>query len=167
MKLSGSLPPPASLDQRLFGPAPATEIQADVPAPLPPPPKKPEQPATAERRQDLPIVRVNGVPVPEKPPTRPKPPAIPPAVRGSNLDGVPFGDDLDITTRPIQKVSYLFTEEEFEAIEDVKRDLRRTHALDATKNDMVRIAIHELVADYNRNQAKSVVVRELRKLLEK
>jgi hypothetical protein len=70
---------------------------------------------------------------------------------------------FDINERPWHKGSFLFTDTEFEQLEDLKLELRRRYDLDATKNDIVRTAVHQLLEDYGRDADKSTVVRHLRK----
>jgi hypothetical protein len=53
--------------------------------------------------------------------------------------------DLNITL--YRKDSFLFTTKEFEALEDLKLELRRKFDLKVTKNDLARSGIHYLVED--------------------
>jgi len=69
---------------------------------------------------------------------------------------------LDINIRPYRKDSFLLTDEEFEALDDLKRELRRLHGLNVTKNDIARCALHNLVEDYQQQRARSAVVRRLK-----
>jgi hypothetical protein len=69
---------------------------------------------------------------------------------------------LDLDAKPHRKLSYLFTDEEFEAMEDLKTELRRTYDIDAVKNDIARCAIGLLTSDFARNRDRSFVVRHLR-----
>lgn len=70
---------------------------------------------------------------------------------------------LDINTRPYRKDSFLLTDEEFEALDDLKRELRRLHGLNVTKNDIARCALHNLIEDYQQQRARSAAVRRLMK----
>lgn len=74
-------------------------------------------------------------------------------------EGVLF---FDINEKPYRKDSFLFTDKEFEALEDLKLDLRRKFDLPATKNDLARCALQHVVEDYRRHGEASVVVRQLR-----
>jgi hypothetical protein len=69
---------------------------------------------------------------------------------------------LSLAQEPLRKNSFLFTMEEWEALEDLLLDLRRKHALDVTKNDLARCALHVLVEDYERRGEASLVLKKLR-----
>ena len=69
---------------------------------------------------------------------------------------------FDVNAKPYRKDSYLFTDEEFEAIEDLKIELRRKYDVKAIKNDIARCAIGFLISDFQRNRDKSYIVRHLR-----
>ncbi len=70
---------------------------------------------------------------------------------------------FDINAKPYRKDSFLFTDEEFEGLEDLKLELRRTYDLKATKNDIARCALQQLLEDYRRHGGASVLVRRLQK----
>lgn len=70
---------------------------------------------------------------------------------------------FDINDKPYRKDSFLFTDDEFEAMEDLKLDLRRKFDLKATKNDVARGALQYLFEDYYRNGESSVIVKKLKK----
>lgn len=69
---------------------------------------------------------------------------------------------FDLNIRPYRKDSFLFTTEEFEALEDLKLELRRKFDLKVTKNDLARSGLHYLVEDYKRHGEASIAVRRLR-----
>jgi hypothetical protein len=69
---------------------------------------------------------------------------------------------FDLDAKPYRKDSYLFTDREFEAMEDLKTELRRKHELKATKNDIARCAIGIVISDFQRNRDRSLIVRHLR-----
>jgi hypothetical protein len=75
------------------------------------------------------------------------------------------GDEasFDLNSLPYKNDTFSFTTEELEAIEDIKLELRRRLDLPATKNDIVRCAVHSLVEDYRRHGPESLVVRRIRK----
>lgn len=73
-----------------------------------------------------------------------------------------IGKLFDLSDKPARKDSFLFTDEEFEAMDDMKLDLRRTHALKATKNDLARCGLGYLFDDYKRRGDQSELVRRLR-----
>ncbi len=114
-------------------------------------------------------------------PGRPQPPEPPPAPEkeGSREVGREVGKHdgatqvqvkgkpkvFDINEKGYRKDSFLFTNEEFEAMEDLKLELRRRYDLKATKNDISRVALSELFDDYRRNLGDSSIVKHLREKL--
>jgi hypothetical protein len=68
---------------------------------------------------------------------------------------------FDLEEAPTRKDSFLFTEAEFEALEDLKLDFRRKYDTKVTKNDLARCAVHLLVADYKANQERSFLGKKL------
>ena len=68
---------------------------------------------------------------------------------------------FSLDEKPYRKDSFLFTSEEFEALEDLKLELRRQFDLRATKNDIARCALHHLVEDYRHKGPDSAVIRRL------
>lgn len=83
--------------------------------------------------------------------------------REASSERVPTASSpFDLNIKPYRKDSYLFTNEEFEALEDLKIELRRKYDLKATKNDLARCAIGHLLADFQQNRDRSFVVRQLR-----
>ncbi len=70
---------------------------------------------------------------------------------------------FDINGKPYRKDSFLFTDEEFEALEDLKTDLRRKYDLKATKNDIARSAMQNLFKDFYQHKGESFVVQNLKK----
>ena len=72
------------------------------------------------------------------------------------------GQGFDLNATPFRKDTFLFTPQEFEALEDLKLELRRRFDLKATKNDLARCALQHLLEDYRRHGETSLVVRRLR-----
>lgn len=72
------------------------------------------------------------------------------------------GQLFDINNKPYRKDSFLFTTEEFEALEDLKLELRRKFDLRVTKNDLARCAFHHLIEDYKLHKDGSMVLQRLR-----
>jgi hypothetical protein len=72
------------------------------------------------------------------------------------------GKLFDINAIPYRKDSFLFTDEEFEALEDLKLELRRKYDLKATKNDIARSAMQNIFEDYELHKENSIVVRILK-----
>jgi hypothetical protein len=71
------------------------------------------------------------------------------------------GFDLAIT--PYKNDTFIFTNEELYAIEDLKTELKRKLDLKTTKYDIVRCAIHWLVEDYQQRGEESHIVQRVRK----
>lgn len=74
-----------------------------------------------------------------------------------------FSSPFDINANPWRKDSFLFTDVEFERLEDFKLELRRRFDLKATKNDIARAAFQYIYEEYSRDPEKSAIVRHLRK----
>jgi hypothetical protein len=72
------------------------------------------------------------------------------------------GKLFDINDNPHRKDSFLFTNKEFEALEDLKLELRRKFDFRATKNDIARCALQHLIEDYHQHKENSIVVRVLK-----
>ena len=68
----------------------------------------------------------------------------------------------DLNERPYRKDSFMFTDTEFHALEQLKLDLRSKHDLPATKNDLARSAIGYMLSDY-RNRGEGSFIVELLK----
>lgn len=129
------------LDQRLF----SSQTPAE---PVSPPSKEPRNLGTKEgRKQPSLEPRNQGTLEPSPSPTNPDKEA-------------PL---FDLNNRPYKNNTFAFTEEELEGIEDLKLELRRKLDLHATKNDLVRCAIHSLIEDYRENKQTSFIVRRIRK----
>jgi hypothetical protein len=73
----------------------------------------------------------------------------------------PQGFDLNI--KPYRKGTYLFTDEELYAIDDLKKDLKRRLDLSATQYDIVRSAVHTIVEDYRQRGSESIIVEHIKK----
>jgi len=69
---------------------------------------------------------------------------------------------LDLATRPDRQSTYAFTAQELDGLEDLKIVLRRKYDLSITKNDLIRCAIHMLLADCQKGGEKSMTVARLR-----
>jgi hypothetical protein len=136
IKLTEPAPPAPGPDQRLFAPAPLpakrAPSQATKQATL-----EPSKVGTLEPRKQGPL-ESHGAAVAET--------------------QVLF----DLTEQPYRNDTFTFTDRELDAVEDLKIDLRRQHGIRATKNNLVRCAVHLLVEDYQRNKGESVAARRLR-----
>jgi hypothetical protein len=69
---------------------------------------------------------------------------------------------FDLGTKPYRRLSFDFTDREYEVIEDVKLQVRRNFGVPITKNDIVRCAMGMLLSDLERTAERSRLVRELR-----
>ncbi len=133
---------PAGLDQRLFAASPGDIQSGPVVSPPLPRPSSASSHETNPTKKDLPRSHPGDVRSSAGDPT---------AAGASRWLGLAF----DISVKPYRKDSFLFTDEEFEALEDLKLELRRTHDLPATKNDIVRAALHAALEDYARERGSS------------
>ncbi len=124
---------PPGQDQRLFSPSPAEPSPHGEPKPLPE-----NQEIGKEGSREV-----------------GKLPSLP-----GNRETDPT---FDLNEKPFRKDSFLFTAEEWEALEDLKLELRRNLDLRATKNDLARCAIQHLVEDYRQHGDASTVVKKLTK----
>lgn len=153
--------PTGGLDQRLFAaptgnaatkgePSKRTRPEAPRGAPTsnaPPTSAQPERPAPEQREtRPAPRITIDGKRVAEPEPAG--------AARWAGLA-------FDINIKPYRKDSFLFTDDEFEAMEDLKLELKRLHDLPATKNDIARIALQRLFEDYAEAGLASAVVSRL------
>jgi hypothetical protein len=136
---------PSRLDQQLF----------DAPKPPPIPPERTQMPTMPKPRKPVsqePRILPNfpASQLPSQEPGKPAAPAPEPVQ--------PF----DLQRTPLWKTTFVSTEEELEAIEDLKLELRRRFALKATKNDLIRCALHMLIEDYRRQGEGSFAMKRLR-----
>jgi hypothetical protein len=70
--------------------------------------------------------------------------------------------EFDLNIEPYKKGTFLFTYEELDAIDDLKKQMKRRMDLPATQYDIVRGAIHIIVADYRQRGAESLIVQRMR-----
>jgi hypothetical protein len=75
------------------------------------------------------------------------------------------GSGFDLSVTPYKNDTFIFTNEELYAIEDLKTELLRKLDLKTTKYDIVRCAIHCLVEDYRQHSEESHIVQRVRKKL--
>ncbi len=69
---------------------------------------------------------------------------------------------FDFDLRPGHQANFVFTDEELEALEDLKTAARRKHGVTTTKQDIVRFAVIDLLDDYDANGAESRLIRWLK-----
>jgi hypothetical protein len=70
---------------------------------------------------------------------------------------------FDLNIPPYKKGTFLFTNEELYAIDDVKKDLKRRLDLSATQYDIVRSTVHTIVEDYRQRGSESILVQHIKK----
>jgi hypothetical protein len=70
--------------------------------------------------------------------------------------------EFDLNIEPYKKGTFIFTYEELDAIDDVKKQLKRRLDLPATQYDIVRAAIHIITEDYRKHGADSLIVQRIR-----
>jgi hypothetical protein len=70
---------------------------------------------------------------------------------------------FDLNIQPYKKGTFLFTNEELYAIDDVKKDLKRRLDLSATQYDIVRSAVHTIVEDYRQRGSESTLVQHIKR----
>jgi hypothetical protein len=70
---------------------------------------------------------------------------------------------LDINNLATNKYTLAFTEDELEALDDLKTELRRTYGLKVAKNDIVRCGLHAAFKDYQQHGDASSLLAILRK----
>ena len=131
--------PAGKIEQRLF----TREPPAAPPTPQPSAPSKVVQQGKSPSATDAPSVSPSSV-------ASPKP---------SPADAQRF----DLKEEPLYKASYLFTQDELEALEDLKLELRREYDTKVTKNDLIRSALHLLLEDHAACRTRSYATRKIRK----
>lgn len=176
LKLSEATKPATSVDQRLFAPAPpdtkvthwrervgektavrAKEATESTPAAQPAPTSAPPDATAAdgdEAATQKEGSRERGKPALSLASTRIESPLLDPETKSI----APF----DIDAKPWRKDSFLFTDSEFDRLDDLKLEIRRRFDLPATKNDIARAALQALFEDYAHNPEKSRVIHYLR-----
>ncbi len=74
-----------------------------------------------------------------------------------------MNEPFDINGKPYRKDSFLFTDEEFEVLEDLNTDPWRKYNSKAIKNDIARSAMQNLFKDFYQHKGESFVVQNLKK----
>jgi hypothetical protein len=69
---------------------------------------------------------------------------------------------FDLNIEPYKKGTFIFTYEELDAIDDLKKQLKRRMDLPATQYDIVRAAIHIITEDYRQHGTDSLIVQRIR-----
>jgi hypothetical protein len=70
--------------------------------------------------------------------------------------------EFDLNIEPYKKGTFIFTYEELDAVDDLKKQLKRRMDLPATQYDIVRAAIHIITEDYRKHGADSLIVQRIR-----
>ncbi|MCL5959433.1 MAG: hypothetical protein M1358_08980 [Chloroflexi bacterium] len=125
------------LDQRLFAPEPAPVPSSRKPDALP------------RSEPEKPLVAPSASPPTPAAPTKPK--------------ALGMASRFDLSEEPLYKASFLFTQEELEALEDLKLELRREYDTKVTKNALIRAALHILLEDHAANGKRSYASRKILK----
>jgi hypothetical protein len=100
--------------------------------------------------------------------TKPAPEAAAPAMAEpaspprADLTTEPLRPAADLSEVPYRKATFLLTDEEFEALDELKLGVRRALDLKVTKEDLARCAIGYMVHDFRRRKAESAVFAPLR-----
>lgn len=68
---------------------------------------------------------------------------------------------LDLAKIPDTRFSLRVTPEEYEALDDLERELRRRYAVLVSKNDLIRCALHHLIEDHQQTKERSLVLSKL------
>jgi hypothetical protein len=122
-------------------------------APTPPPAPTLARPARRRSHATPPAPRpaLPAAPLPTAPPPVPAP-ALPPT------DSV-----FDLTEPAYRNDTFVFTDAELEALEDMKLELRRKYDIArATKQNLIRCALHMLLEDFQREKETCFAVKRLR-----
>lgn len=142
------------LDQRLFS-KPAPRASSQVAAITPAKTQETRKPVSQETRKpgNRPASQLASQPVGQ------------PANQETDQhesSAAPTPTRFDLNSIPLWKGTYLFTEDELDAMEDVKLELRRKFGLKTTKNELARCALQHLIEDYRSHGETSVLLKRLR-----
>ena len=144
-------------DQRLFAPSPAATPEPTHREPVPPPPEEPRNLATDEPRN-------LGLKEPTKvAPSKPRHIGTKEHRQTATAPTTPADQTprFDFEVRPGRQANFVFTDDELDAVEDLKRDARRKYGLTTTKQDIVRFAVMDLLADFEARGEASRFMRWL------
>jgi hypothetical protein len=124
-----------------------------------------EQSATGKLDQRL-FAPVPSSVAPAKPERAAAPPSAMPTATQSGYVGEanaskPAGPKFDLDDQPLYKATFAFTQDELEALEDLKLELRRAHDRRVTKNDLIRAGLHQLFEDHRSKGTRSYATRKV------
>jgi len=125
-------------DQQLFAPAASPN-----PAPV-------KQPTNLPRKEGSQEPRKVGTQMPGNPGASGR--------SESSSEGQPL---FAITDPATEKNSYMFSEDELWALRDVESELEQTYRTEVSKYNIVRLGLHFLLEDYQRDKRHSFLVRRL------
>ena len=155
-----------SLDQRLFAASPEAKSEPQLVKPMPTAERDRARPSLGPRETlTAPVSAPPRLAAPTKPPNKPERPIPLDAARAERPLTEPSTKSVArfaLAEKPWRKDSFLFTDSEFDRLEDLKLELRRRFDLKVTKNDIARVAFHGLFEEYARDPARSAIVRHLR-----
>jgi hypothetical protein len=139
------------IDQRLFAPAPLLQSQPATPT------GEAAQSAGHEHTTALPeIPKLNAS-------IKPAEMAPPMPVAPAAAMETPLRFELDLSAIPHRKDSFLFTTEEFEALEDLKLQVGRSLDIKVTKQNLMRCALAALIDDWRRKGPNSLIIAPLKR----
>src|SRR5947209_8289157 len=112
----------------------------------------------------LPAIRPPGGTTPGLPKAALPEPAQTPPTQPKRPDA-PTAEPLDLADYPTKNATFPVTDQESLALDELKLTINRTYQppLTVTKDRLLRLAIHCLVDDFQRNGEKSFAVRKLSK----
>lgn len=150
------------LDQRLFSSPPPSNPVALQPE-RPTVNQETRKPGTQEPgKQVNQETRKSGNPEPSKPVSQE---TRNPGTLSATPTALPAEDstrELDLSKTPLYKATFLFTQEELDALEDLKLTLRRKYDVKSSKNDLMRCALHGLVENSHHEPEFGDLLKHLR-----
>ena len=72
-------------------------------------------------------------------------------------------NELALSHPAERRFTLRISEAEYEALIDMETELRRTHDVELTKNDIIRCGIQHIVRDYRRTKQDSILLQEAKK----
>jgi hypothetical protein len=69
---------------------------------------------------------------------------------------------FDLAQPPYKNDTFSFTQEELEKLEDIKIELKRKLDIRTSMNEIIRAGLHNLFDDYDKNGARSNVVKRIK-----
>ncbi len=89
-------------------------------------------------------------------------PVAPPPLKTPKIE-IGSGKRFDLKEEPLYKATFVFTQDELEALEDLKLELRRDLDKKVTKFDLVRTGLHMLFEDHAEHAGQSYATRKIRR----